>query len=197
MKRRNLILLALALMLTGMLACAGALADEVMYVRTNNGGHLNVRALPMVEGDIVGRLSYGDEVTVYGHYDDYVEIKAARVNLWGYVAKRYLSSRKPAPIPSGGGGGGSSGGGDASSAFSSMNYQFRSMQPVGAYTVYVRPSRPGGFVNLRWAPTTEAEVQQRCYANYELEVMAVGNSWYQVRDIRTGSVGFIMKSFVQ
>ena len=43
MKRRNLILLALALMLTGMLACAGALADEVMYVRTNNGGHLKPR----------------------------------------------------------------------------------------------------------------------------------------------------------
>ena len=194
MKRRNLILLALALMLTGMLACAGALADEVMYVRTNNGGHLNVRALPMVDGDIVGRLSYGDKVIVYGHYDDYVEIKAVNNNMWGYVAKRYLSSRKPAPIPSGDG---SSGDGDASAAISSMNYQFRSMQPVGAYTVYVRPSRPGGFVNLRWAPSMEAEVQQRCYANYELEVMAVGNSWYQVRDVRTGSVGFIMKSFVQ
>ena len=194
MKRRNLILLALALMLTGMLACAGALADEVMYVRTNNGGHLNVRALPIAEGDIVGRLSYGDKVIVYGHYDDYVEIKAVNNNMWGYVAKRYLSSRKPAPIPSGGG---SSGDGDASAAISSMNYQFRSMQPVGAYTVYVRPSRPGGFVNLRWAPSMEAEVQQRCYANYELEVMAVGNSWYQVRDVRTGSVGFIMKSFVQ
>ena len=194
MKRRNLILLALALMLSGMLACAGALADEVMYVRTNNGGHLHVRALPMVDGDIVGRLSYGDKVIVYGHYDDYVEIKAVNNNMWGYVAKRHLSSRKPAPITSGGG---SSGDGDASAAISSMNYQFRSMQPVGAYTVYVRPSRPGGFVNLRWAPSMEAEVQQRCYANYELEVMAVGNSWYQVRDVRTGSVGFIMKSFVQ
>jgi uncharacterized protein YgiM (DUF1202 family) len=77
-----------------------------------------------------------------------------------------------------------------------MNAEFRSAVRVSPYTVISRPSRASGWVNLRWAPSTEAERIATCPQGKELTVIAQTNSWYQVQDPQTGMIGFIMQKFV-
>ena len=78
----------------------------------------------------------------------------------------------------------------------SMNAEFRTAVKVAPFTVIARPSRASGWVNLRWAPTTEAERIATCPQGKELTVLAQTNSWYQVQDPVTGMIGFIMQKFV-
>ena len=195
MARKHLFFLLLTLMLICILTVAPSVADETKYIRTN-GGHLNVRREPSTDAEVIVRLDYGQEVNVIGYTGDWAEILMRYQGglLNGYVAKRYLSNTKPS------GSGGSSDTDtttDADTTLKNMNAQYRSMRTVSSFTVRARPTRPGGFVNLRWGPSTEVEVIQRCYAGHELEVLAVGNAWYQVRDLYTGYIGFIMKRYTE
>ena len=65
-----------------------------------------------------------------------------------------------------------------------------------AFAVTVRPSRASGWVNLRWAPSKQAEVMATYKANAKLLVIRETDHWYQVEDQDTGDVGFIDKQFV-
>ena len=60
----------------------------------------------------------------------------------------------------------------------------------------VRPSKPNGYVNFRWAPSYDCSVIMRCYAWYALTVIAQDGSWAQVSDPQTGYVGFMNRSFL-
>jgi len=53
-----------------------------------------------------------------------------------------------------------------------------------------------GWVNLRWAPSTEAERIATCPQGKELTVLAELKNWYQVEDPATGMIGFIKRTFV-
>ena len=77
-----------------------------------------------------------------------------------------------------------------------MNREFRAARKVNAYTVISRPVRASGWVNLRWAPSLEAEVIATCPQGKELTVIAELRTWYQVQDPVTGMVGFISRSYV-
>ena len=60
----------------------------------------------------------------------------------------------------------------------------------------MRPSKPNGYVNFRWAPSYDCSVIMRCYAGYALTVIAQDGSWAQVSDPQTGYVGFMNRSFL-
>ena len=78
-----------------------------------------------------------------------------------------------------------------------MNAEFASAKKVAVpYTVVARPSRASGWVNLRWAPTTEAERISTCKQGKELTVLAELKNWYQVQDPVTGMIGFISRQYV-
>ena len=78
-----------------------------------------------------------------------------------------------------------------------MNAEFNTAKKVAApYTVVARPSRASGWVNLRWAPSTEAERIATCKQGKELTVLAELKNWYQVQDPETGMIGFISNQYV-
>ena len=85
---------------------------------------------------------------------------------------------------------------DAAKALSDMNKEFNTAQKVSPYTVVARPSRASGWVNLRWAPTTEAERIATCPQGKELTVLVEMKNWYQVQDPATGMIGFISSQYV-
>ena len=85
---------------------------------------------------------------------------------------------------------------DAAKVLSDMNWQFTTAKKVSPYTVVARPSRASGWVNLRWAPTTEAERIATCPQGKELTVLVEMKSWYQVQDPETGMIGFISNQYV-
>ena len=208
---KRIISLALIAMMLAMFIPAIAAADGewTMYVYTDNGGTLNVRNEPMKGDNVVGTLNYGDAVSVrmtmangwtainWVHADNFV----------GYVQSRFLVDYKPAPKTSGSTSSKSSSKSstntasasnttDAKKVLSQMNAEFKAAKQVTPYTVVSRPSRASGWVNLRWAPTTEAERITTCPQGKELTVIAELKSWYQVQDPVTGMIGFISSQYV-
>lgn len=201
---KRLLSLALVAMMVAMLIPAAAFAQDewTMYVYTDNGKSLNVRRNPSTSESAIGSLKYGDAVSV----------RMTSANGWatidwssgdGYVAyvqSRFLVPYKPAPksntSSSSQNNSGSAAGTDASKVLSSMNAEFKTGVKVSPYTVISRPSRASGWVNLRWAPTTEAERIATCPQGKELTVLAELKNWYQVQDPATGMIGFISRQYV-
>ncbi|MBQ6959380.1 MAG: SH3 domain-containing protein [Clostridia bacterium] len=198
---RRILSIALIAMMLAMFIPAIAVADGewTMYVYTDNGGTLNVRNEPMKGDNVVGTLNYGDAVSVrmtmangwaainWVHADNFV----------GYVQSRFLVNYKPAPKPSGGSSSKTpTDTTDAQKVLSQMNAEFSAAKKVSPYTVVARPSRASGWVNLRWAPSTEMERIATCPQGKELTVLAELKNWYQVQDPATGMIGFISSQYV-
>ena len=202
---KKLISLLLIAVLTAMLIPSLAVADSyygTQWVYTDNGKSLNVRSTPTTGNNIIGSLKYGAEVTVVQMYangwaqilweqNEYGEFGAA------YVQRRYLVNHKPSskPTPPSPTAAPASGTADLTKAFAAMNAEFATGKQVTPYTVVARPARASGWVNLRWAPSTEAERIATCKQGKELTVLAETKNWYQVQDPKTGMIGFISRSY--
>ena len=211
---KKLISLMLVAVLAAMLIPTLAAADSyygTQWVYTDNGKTLNVRSAPATGDNVIGHLKYGAEVTVIQMLDNgWAQI------LWeqndngefssAYVQRRFLVNHQPtskhtqstqpaqtsAPAT-----GSTATATDYAKVFTSMNAEFRSARRVATpYTVVARPSRASGWVNLRWAPSTEAERIATCKQGKELTVLAEMNNWYQVQDPQTGMIGFISRQYV-
>ncbi len=204
MSKRLISFLAVLVLLVMTVPAAFAEEMTTMYVYTENGLRLNVRAGKSSNAPVVGKIDYGAAVTVLGSFDNgwaRIDYPAAKLNgerYYGdcYVSVRFLVRGKPAPYP-----GGltpdpvpSPSAGDT--ALRSMNAEFRTAVKVySPYIISARPQRASGWVNLRWAPSTDAEVITRCYQGKELIVLTDLRNWYQVQDPETGLIGFIMRKF--
>lgn len=202
---KKLISLLLIAVLTAMLIPSLAVADSyygTQWVYTDNGKSLNVRSTPTTGNNIIGSLKYGAEVTVIQMYangwaqilweqNEYGEFGAA------FVQRRYLVNHKPSskPTPPSPTAAPASGTADLTKAFAAMNAEFATGKQVTPYTVVARPARASGWVNLRWAPSTEAERIATCKQGKELTVLAETKNWYQVQDPETGMIGFISRSY--
>ena len=208
---KKIVSLALIAVMAAMLIPVLAAADSyygTQWVYTDNGKTLNVRSAPSTGDNVIGRLKYGAEVTVVQMYDNgWAQI------LWeqndngefgtAYVQRRFLVNHQPTsqpvqPVqPSAPASGSTDAATDYAKVFTSMNTEFRSAKKVASpYTVVARPSRASGWVNLRWAPATEAERIATCKQGKELTVLAELKSWYQVQDPETGMIGFISRQYV-
>lgn len=197
---KRLISLALVMLLALAALPAAALiggegGTRHAYVYTSNGKNLNLRAGPGTDYGVVGSIPYGASV----HLNDYIDQSWVSVDyngLSGYVMGRYLRydqpqpkpqpTPKPDPRPTAK---------PDPSAPTSMKEVFKGFEFI-SYTVQVRPSTPGGFVHMRWAPTKAAE-PIRDYHQYDvLTVIAQNHTWAQVVDPSTGVTGFMMRSFL-
>ena len=206
--KKQMISLALVVMMMAMFLPAVAVADSyygTQYVYTDNGKTLNVRSSPVMRNNVIGALKFGAEVTVTEVYsngwaqilweqNDYGEFGVA------YVQRRFLVSRKPTskPVnPTAAPASGGSSAADYAKAFTMMNAEFKTARlVVNPFIVYSRPSRASGWVNLRWAPSKDAERIATCPQGKALKVIGETRNWYQVQDPQTSMIGFISKEFV-
>ena len=199
---KKIVSLALIAVMTVMLI--PALAENsgwTMYVYTDNGKTLNVRKTPSTGNNVIGTLKYGEPVDVVTISNDgWAQI------LWGqsdygefgvaYVMSRFLvnyqpgAAPTPAPSPS-------ADTTDYAKVFAAMNAEFKTAKRItDPYIVVARPARASGWVNLRWAPSTEAERIATCKQGKELIVLAELKNWYQVQDPETAMIGFISRQYV-
>ena len=195
-----LVVLVLGLCLAS--AQAGALGALVTrYVYTQNGLSLNVRESPSTNANVIGGLAYGSRVEVRNYTSDgkwaVIIFDGGPLGI-AYVQSRYLvdyypgpkpTSKpvSPTPAPSS----------DAQRVLNEMNAEFRSAVIGSApFTIAARPARSSGWVNLRWAPSLEAEVISKCYSGKILNVLKELKDWYQVQDPETGDIGFISRNYV-
>ena len=180
-----------------------------MYVYTDNGQGLNVRSTPYVGNNIIGLAPYGSKLSVIRFLDNgWACIKWEKIGE-AYVQSRFLQWFEPAPlvvvtptpiptavptvaptaapyfIPT-----------TTTDAMAELNKEFRTARLITPFVVQVRPSRASGWVNMRWAPSKDAEVLATYRSGSQLTVIAETQSWYQVADPNTEATGFIMKNYV-
>ncbi len=165
-------------------------ASPYFFVYTENGKNLNVRSAP--GGQVIDTIAYGTPVVVFDFEDSdsWALIHYGSPDRDGWVMTRYLVLDKPAPKKK------PSAPQIVDDTLAMVNAQFQKMQSVTPYQVKARPSRAGGFVNMRWAPSTDVHVMQRCYNGYELYVIAQNSTWAQVEDRVTGQVGFMVRKYM-
>ena len=205
MKKRLLCAL-LAVLSALLLLIPAALAEEessesagYYYVYTENGKTLNVRDAP--GGNVVGHLKYGTRIYCYYNDNGWALIDYT-YDMPGYgkgtyacfVSSRYLRKTKPPARNSGSTATATVT--PAAGLLDEINAEFATAKKVEPYKVIVRPTRASGWVNLRWAPSMNAELLATYGANTQLLVIAETDNWLQVEDQDTGSVGFIKKEFV-
>ena len=158
-----------------------------MYVKTANGGTLNVRNVPgTADKSIIGRLDYGTAVTVLGVSKDdaaWVQIrysKAKEGTAW--VMVKFLSMDAPSA---------------ADIAQAEINHQMMYYKDVARFTVAARPSNPAtGWVNLRNNPGMGADMIATLVDGQRLTVIGETLDWYKAVDSVTGLTGYVMKTFV-
>jgi len=192
---RRFLTMAVILALAAVCFIPSSLAAETMYVYTSNGGSLNIRSDPYVDENVIGTLPYGSAINV----EFFLGNGWACVD-WGgteaYVQSRFLQGDPPGPQPQPRPRPKPTAEPSGSSSIETLNAEFRTARLVNPYTVYARPTRASGWVNLRWAPSMETEVIATYHTGDPLTVVAELRNWYQVEDPDTGATGFMMKKYV-
>lgn len=188
-KRIFAMVLAIALIL----ACLPltALADGTFYVKTSDGGTLNLRKEPITHANNrIMKIPYGEPVTFIAWVDStwsFIRYKGKE----GFVQTRYLSSTKPGPKPTAK----PTAKPTEKPSDTSRSADFNGFTTV-SYQAVIEPSTPGGFVHLRWGPSKNYPIMDNMYDGNAVEVIAQNGSWCQVRYVNTGAVGFVMRNFV-
>ncbi|MBN1778131.1 MAG: SH3 domain-containing protein [Clostridiales bacterium] len=187
MKRKLAFILAVLIVVC---IATAATAYTTMYVFTSNGNPLNMRDAPSMLGNIMTQIPNGAAVLVNDTYDE-TWYSVTYNGYTGYSMARYLVSGAPTPaptwcpVPTA----------TPSPYVTFPNEIFFDFQPT-YYTALVRPSNPAGYVNLRWAPSLQAEIHSHYYANAVLTVMSQNSLWCQVLDETGRIMGFMMRQFL-
>ena len=194
---RKILAFILALVLTALplLTLADQMDDPLArYVNTGNTGKLNVRTAPMTHtNNVITKLENGTRVVIMEYLENNtwvkVEFPLDGKTATGYVQNRYLSVTKPAATPA------KPAANNTNPTTETLNFKkFKHTEPT---IMTVKPSTPGGFVNLRWGPSKSVAVMTKLYADAQVTVIAKDNTWAQVYDPATGYVGFMMLSFLK
>ncbi|MBR1408096.1 MAG: hypothetical protein IJ573_04265 [Clostridia bacterium] len=85
---------------------------------------------------------------------------------------------------------------DAQEAESIMEVDYSGFQQVEPYIAYVKTTEPGGYANLRWAPSRDAALQYRMNDGCEVIVFAEGGDWMQAMDSESGYIGFVQSELL-
>ena len=184
MKRSLSTLLALILLLTAICSMAAA-EGKIMYVKTANGGMLNMRTSPESGNNIITKIPYSGTVTVIAEYDKtWSVIEYTGIPNPGYVQTQFLSDKKPDPYT-------------GETLQNGQVYKtFKGMTMDRWYTAKVQTFKGSKEVSLRWSPTSNGTVMRKIPVDQTVTVIAEGKNWYQVLDKSTGMVGFMPSKYL-
>ena len=188
-------ILALTLAVVIALACTAVFAEEVeedttYWVFTDNGKELNVRNAP--GGDIIGKLKYGEKVTVVSFINgEWAAINYKDSEL-GYVSTRFLIKADPEEVKRLIEEEQSEITGDP---MTDINAEFASAVDVDDYKITARPARVTSLVYMRWIPSETGRIIIGYKATEQLIVLKELDHSLQVQAPDTGDVGYIHKKF--
>ncbi len=187
--------------------------NSFVYVKTNSGGPLNVRTRPNPDATVLGQLRNNDKVEILEYIVDGTWAAIMYKGMTSYVPSRYLVSEevnRDAPVspsqenatvpdlypagqaPSGNKPGVQSQGAPAGNAASGNSAS--QFARTDRYLVTTHPSRVGGWVELRWEPSTKGQVIRYCFEGETMEVIGQNDTWLQVMDPNGGYVGYLLRT---
>ena len=168
-----------------------------MYVKTDNGKKLAVRAEPNKDAEIVGYAEYGHQVLVdwgYAGNDGWSRLIWGSVD--GYVQTRYLVSKKPAAYKSPEQKKAEEAkkqAEEAKAAQKKLDNELKSEKEISPCYIAVRPSRSTGKVNYRVGPSTLTSVITSFPSGKELIAIGETTNWWRAKDPDTDKIGYIFK----
>ncbi len=208
-KQRKILIwvLLLALLAPVILSMApAARADNgisIMYVKTDNGKDLTVHAEPSRTSNSLGKLHYGDQVSVDWSYSGK---KGWSMVVWGsqngYVQTRHLTDRDPGPYqkptkapatpkptkdPK-------KEAEELKKRQQELDSELLSERVSEPFYVAVRPGRSSGWVTFRVGPSNITSKITSYSADKELIVLSETMNWYRARDPETNKIGYILKN---
>ena len=198
------LVLALMLPLIPAVTHADTYGFSEMYVKTDNGKKLAVRAQPNKKAKVIGYAQYGQQVAVdwsYAGNDGWSKL------VWGslgdgFVQTRYLVSEKPAPYqkptkapatpkptkdPK-------KEAADMKKQQDALNTELKSEKEIEPCYIAVRTSRSTSTVNFRVGPSTITSKITALRSGKELIAVGETKNWWRARDPETGKVGYIFKN---
>lgn len=200
MKKKLGALILAVLMLTMAILPMTASANVIgtKYVKTSSGSSVRMRRGPSADYDAIARVPHGTKVETYSSMENEYGEKWTEIGYngsIGWINSRYLSSKKPTSSSSSSSSSSSGSSGSSGSSTALNASIFNGFTQVGAYAD-IRPSTPGNFVNLRWAPSKTAPVVSRYYEGQQVYVLKANKNWCQVYDPDKCAGGFILRSLL-
>lgn len=189
--KRTISVLVLAVLVLSLMLPSLALAvptPDLRYVKTGNGKPLNVRNAP--NGAKVAELTYRTQVLVHSTQGDWCLVEplppAAAWDTPLWVMKSFLVTGDPGPFQ-----------GVPSPTYEDVDAAVRLIKYLPQpYRAEICTRRPSNYVHLRWIPNTSARFIDKYLAGEEIEVLAESRYWAQVRIVKDGYVGFILRDNV-
>ncbi len=156
----------------------GGSGGMVAYIRTNNGGKLNLRSAPTYSGSsIIGRYANGTQVSVLLKGKAQAGSTFYKVSIQGavgYVDAAFLSSSgsfypdvDPGPAPATYG------------------------------TAVVNNPRSSQYLNLRAQPSSSAKVIAQYKNGVKFQVIEPGEKWCKVYGSSSGNIGYMMTKYLK
>lgn len=190
MKKFLVLALIVTLLATSLISIASASAwgTSVMYVKTENGGPVNVRSAPYKGDNVIGSVKYGDSVLVdwsYAGNDGWVKV------VWGsmgdgYIMARYLVDSKPGPSKKE----------QEKEAKEKLDKELKSETDLAEpFYIVVRPDRVSGWVNFRSGPSSSTARISSFEDGKKLIAEGETTNWYRARDPETDKVGYVFKKY--
>ena len=196
MTKRFLSILTAVLLLAALMIPAMASATETMYVYTQNGKGLHIRWEPSTNAEILTDAPFGTKITVKNHLGN-----GWTAIYWGgddvfYFQTRFLVYNK-ATKPDARTATTTTTTVAANTGMDDLNRIFKTYRAVSnSYVVTARPTSITGWVNVRFAPSKQAELFATKRDGEQLYVLAELQGWYQVQDPISGYIGYVDANFV-
>lgn len=155
----------------------GNAGGEAAFVRTLNGGKLNLRTAPTYKGSaIIAQIANGREVSVLlkGNFFWKVNVDG----MVGYMDCAFLTSRASVPV--------------ITPSVPSVPAQ----RPETKGYVIVSNPKATQFLNLRSQPATTAKVVAQYKNGVRFEVIEQGETWCKVYGSATGNIGYMMTKYL-
>ena len=172
------LMMAVGLMIPVFASAAGIESGEYAWVNCADGKTLNVRTEPRKSSKALYRAECGTKLFVI----EKVNGEWARVSRdgkpTGYVMTKFLVASKPGKYE-----------------ITERDDNFRSVNPYRV-TAVARGKNTDESVGLRVKPNKTAGAIRRLTAGDTLEVLAVGKTWSQVKDVKTGRTGYVANDYI-
>lgn len=143
---------------------------------------------PNANSTTLTKLKHGTAVNVI----QIVDKKWAAVELitgsdTAYVQRKYLSKNKPGTEPA------------IWNKYDSISTtEYSSMVPLEEHEQYIAyaKTRPGGKLPVRKGPAKNFSILTNMSSGDEVLVLAEGNQWCRVKNLKTGDIGYTMSSWL-
>lgn len=149
---------------------------------------VKIHADPSANSAVLATLKHGTAIRLI----EYVDKKWAAIELLkgsdtAYVQRIYLSKTKPGGVPA------------VWNQYDEISTrEYNSMVPLEEEEQYIAyaKTRPGGKLPVRKGPAKNFSILTNMSSGDEVLVLAEGNQWSRVQNMKTGDIGYTMSSWL-